>query len=137
MISISFARYVFLDEVQNIDVFQCLVDGLFIKKNVDLHIICSNHYLRSGELATLLTGRYIPTEILLFSDHMAMKKSPNLQKLTNLTERDTTDESAKFLKLQKKESYGNLGENKQSKVFQRSVLDAIVEKDGDVLAAIC
>jgi predicted AAA+ superfamily ATPase len=29
-----------------------------------------------------------------------------------------------------------LGENEQSKAFLKSVLDAIVEKDGDILAAI-
>ncbi|KAA6305492.1 hypothetical protein EZS27_042854, partial [termite gut metagenome] len=45
-------NYVFLDEVQNIDVFQRLVDGLFIKKNVDLYVTGSNAYLLSGELAT-------------------------------------------------------------------------------------
>jgi predicted AAA+ superfamily ATPase len=60
-------NYVFLDEVQNIDVFQRLVDGLYIKKNVDLYVTGSNAYLLSGELATLLTGRYIETEILPFS----------------------------------------------------------------------
>jgi predicted AAA+ superfamily ATPase len=43
------------------------VDGLFIKKNVDLYITGSNAHLLSGELATLLTGRYIEISILPFS----------------------------------------------------------------------
>jgi predicted AAA+ superfamily ATPase len=96
-----------LDEVQNIDVFQRLVDGLFIKKNVDLYITGSNAYLLSGELATLLTGRYIPAEILPFSfaEYMAMKKSLDLQKPASLTAEDKTDESANFLKLLKKGNY--------------------------------
>ncbi len=51
--------YVFLDEVQNVDKFQKAVDGLYIKKNVDVYITGSNAYLLSGELATLLSGRYI------------------------------------------------------------------------------
>ena len=51
--------YIFLDEVQNVPEFQKAVDGLYILKNVDVYITGSNAYLLSGELATLLTGRYI------------------------------------------------------------------------------
>ena len=60
-------NYIFLDEVQNIEDFERLVDGLYIKKNVDLYVTGSNGYLLSGELATLLTGRYIEIEMLPFS----------------------------------------------------------------------
>ena len=45
--------YVFLDEIQNLVEFQKAVDGLYIKKNVDIYITGSNAYLLSGELATL------------------------------------------------------------------------------------
>ena len=51
--------YVFLDEVQNIPEFQKTVDALYIKKNIDVYITGSNAILLSGELATLLSGRYI------------------------------------------------------------------------------
>lgn len=51
--------YIFLDEVQNVPEFQKAVGGLYILKNVDVYITGSNAYLLSGELATLLTGRYI------------------------------------------------------------------------------
>ena len=51
--------YIFLDEIQNVAEFQKAVDGLYILKNVDVYITGSNAYLLSGELATLLTGRYI------------------------------------------------------------------------------
>ena len=60
-------NYVFLDEVQNIDQFQKAIDGLFIKKNVDLYITGSNAYLMSGELATLLSGRYVEIKMLPLS----------------------------------------------------------------------
>ena len=56
--------YIFLDEVQNVKFFQKAVDSLYIKKNVDVYITGSNAYLLSGELATLLSGRYI--EIKMF-----------------------------------------------------------------------
>lgn len=52
-------NYVFLDEVQQIDRFQEGVDWLYAKKNVDLYITGSNAFLLSGELATLLSGRYV------------------------------------------------------------------------------
>lgn len=59
--------YVFLDEVQNVNDFEHLVDGLFVKPNVDVYITGSNAFLLSGELATLLSGRYIEISILPFS----------------------------------------------------------------------
>jgi predicted AAA+ superfamily ATPase len=59
--------YVFLDEIQNVKEFERLVDGLFVKSNVDVYITGSNALLLSGELATLLSGRYIEISILPFS----------------------------------------------------------------------
>lgn len=59
--------YVFLDEVQNIKEFQRTVDALYIKKNVDVYITGSNAYLLSGELSTLLSGRYIEIKVLPLS----------------------------------------------------------------------
>lgn len=60
-------NYIFLDEVQNIPQFENLVDGLFSTKNTDVYITGSNAFLLSGELATLLSGRYIEISILPFS----------------------------------------------------------------------
>lgn len=65
--------YVFLDEVQRVSEFQKAVDGLYIKKNVDVYITGSNAYLLSGELATLLTGRYIEIKMypLSFKEYLS------------------------------------------------------------------
>jgi predicted AAA+ superfamily ATPase len=60
-------NYVFLDEVQNIPIFEKLVDGLFASENTDVYITGSNAFLLSSELATLLSGRYIEISILPFS----------------------------------------------------------------------
>ena len=60
-------NYVFLDEVQNIPLFEKLVDGLFATGNTDVYITGSNAFLLSRELATLLSGRYIEISILPFS----------------------------------------------------------------------
>jgi len=59
--------YVFLDEIQNVPLFQKAVNSLFIKDNVDVYITGSNAQLLSGELATLLSGRYIEISMLPLS----------------------------------------------------------------------
>jgi len=59
--------YVFLDEVQNVKEFERLVDGLYVKPNIDVYVTGSNAYLLSSELGTLLTGRYISIHILPLS----------------------------------------------------------------------
>ena len=59
--------YVFLDEVQNVRQFQKAVDSLFIKDHVDLYITGSNANILSGELATLLSGRYSEISMLPLS----------------------------------------------------------------------
>ena len=58
--------YVFLDEVQAVPQYQKAVDSLFIRDNVDLYITGSNAYLLSGELATLLSGRFIEIQCCRF-----------------------------------------------------------------------
>ena len=60
-------NYVFIDEVQTVEKFQKAVDGLFIMENVDLYITGSNAYILSGELATLLSGRYVEIKMLPLS----------------------------------------------------------------------
>lgn len=59
--------YIFLDEIQQVPDFQKAVDSLYVKKNVDVYITGSNAYLLSGELATLLSGRYIEIKMLPLS----------------------------------------------------------------------
>lgn len=60
-------NYVFIDEVQCIEDFQKAIDSLYINKNIDLYITGSNAYLLSGELATLISGRYIEIKMLPLS----------------------------------------------------------------------
>ena len=74
--------YVFLDEVQNVSQFQKAVDGLYIKKNVDLYITGSNAYLLSGDLATLLSGRYIEIKMLPLSFKEYLSAFPEKRKST-------------------------------------------------------
>ena len=60
-------NYVFLDEIQMVNDYQKAVDSLFIRDNIDIYITGSNAYLLSGELATLLSGRYVEINMLPLS----------------------------------------------------------------------
>lgn len=119
-------NYIFLDEVQNIKEFQRLVDSLYINKNCDVYITGSNAYLLSGELATLLTGRYFEISILplQFSEYLYFTNSisPNLSNLETLANFIQEGGIPEYLK-QKKIS------QKQADGFMRSVLNTIIEKD--------
>lgn len=60
-------NYIFLDEIQHVKEYEKAVDSLFVKKNADVYITGSNAYFMSGELATLLSGRYVELEMLPLS----------------------------------------------------------------------
>lgn len=60
-------HYIFLDEIQHVDKFERVVNSLFLKNNLDIYITGSNAYFMSGELATLLTGRYVELNMLPLS----------------------------------------------------------------------
>lgn len=77
-------NYVFLDEVQTVPEFQKAVDGLYIQKNVDVYITGSNAYLLSGELATLLSGRYIEIKMLPLSFKEFVDANPENKNIDRL-----------------------------------------------------
>jgi predicted AAA+ superfamily ATPase len=76
-------NYIFLDEIQMVKDYQKAVDSLFIKKNADLYVTGSNAYMLSGELATLLSGRYVEIHLLplSFREYLsAFSKKGNLSR---------------------------------------------------------
>ena len=60
-------NYVFLDEIQNVPQFEKAVGSLAVRSNVDICITGSNAWFMSGELATLLSGRYVELKMLPLS----------------------------------------------------------------------
>ena len=137
-------NYIFLDEVQNIKTFERLVDGLFIKKNVDLYITGSNAYLLSSELATLLTGRYIEISILPFSFYEYWQFILNSQNLSKKESFGNLEKSSSnYLNLSKNEYFGDfiysggipqslhlsLRNSEQSDTLLRGIINTIIEKD--------
>ena len=75
--------YIFLDEIQKVDEFEKAVDSLYVKENTDIYITGSNAYLLSGELATLLSGRYVEISILplSFKEFCSLKGGDNTDML--------------------------------------------------------
>ncbi|MDR0987859.1 MAG: ATP-binding protein [Prevotellaceae bacterium] len=120
-------NYLFLDEVQNVKEFERLVDSLFIRKNVDLYVTGSNAYLLSGELATLLTGRYVEIAILPFS----FAEYYNYTQLLNCEKSSKQESFRNFI------FHGGIpqattesvdSESREDEVL-RSILSTIIEKD--------
>jgi predicted AAA+ superfamily ATPase len=56
-------NYVFLDEIQMVNDFERVANSLNLRENIDLYITGSNAYFLSGEMATLLSGRYVAVEM--------------------------------------------------------------------------
>jgi predicted AAA+ superfamily ATPase len=60
-------NYVFLDEIQMVRDFERVAGSLNLRENIDLYISGSNAYFLSGEMATLLSGRYVAIKMMPFS----------------------------------------------------------------------
>ena len=80
--------YIFLDEVQKVADFEKVVDSLYVKPDVDIYITGSNAYMLSGDLATLLTGRYVEIKMLPLS----------LKEFMTITQMDEERSFAEYLK---------------------------------------
>ena len=78
-------NYIFIDEIQEVENFQRAVDSLFIKDNTDIYITGSNAMMLSGELATLLSGRYIEISILplSFSEYLKLDEIHDVRQAWN------------------------------------------------------
>ena len=73
--NIAGKKYLFLDEVQNINGFEEVLNGFRTDGDWSIFITGSNSYLLSGEIMTKLTGRYLEFEMfpLSFEEYERMK----------------------------------------------------------------
>ena len=71
----SGVKYLFIDEIQNVDGFEEVINGFREEEEYSIFITGSNSYLLSGELVTKLTGRYLEVELytLSFGEYLGMK----------------------------------------------------------------
>lgn len=69
-------KYLFIDEIQNVDGFEEVINGFRVEGNYSIFITGSNSYLLSGELVTKLTGRYLEFEMfpLTFDEYEGIKR---------------------------------------------------------------
>ena len=84
-------KYVFIDEVQEIQEWERAVSDFYTGNKADIYITGSNAKLLSSELATLLTGRYVEIKMntLVFSEFL---------KIRNKSKSKKEEEFALFLK---------------------------------------
>ncbi|MDR3297850.1 MAG: ATP-binding protein [Candidatus Nomurabacteria bacterium] len=119
-------NYIFLDEVQNIKEFERLADGLFVHPDVDLYITGSNAYMLSGELATLLSGRYIEIRVfpLSFAEYYEF--------FADDTSLDRTEKFDRYLQFGGFPEVANLihdGLDGQINDYLSMVYNTVIEKD--------
>jgi len=113
--------YIFLDEVQLVKNFQKAVDSLYIKSNCDVYITGSNAHLLSGEMATLLSGRYVEIKMLplSFKEYVStFPKDSNIDRLYN----DYIQNSSFPYALELKNT-------KDRRMYLQGIYDTIVLKD--------
>jgi predicted AAA+ superfamily ATPase len=126
-------NYVFLDEIQNVKEYEKTVNSLFIRKNIDLYITGSNAFMLSGELATLLSGRYIEIHLLPLSfkeycSSFPKKKSPDLSALKHYQNYILNSSFPYTLELSGREDSKNLINNYLSGIYNTILLKDIVAR---------
>jgi len=117
-------NYIFLDEPQQIYEFERLIDALYTEKFIDLYVTGSNAYFLSGEIATLLSGRYITIHILPFS----FKEYSESQINTALSKYELFNNYLYETSLPQGVLLRNQGADIQNRYIQ-DVYNTIVEKD--------
>lgn len=116
-------NYIFLDEVQNVPQFEKAVDSLYIKENTDIYVTGSNAYLLSGELATLLSGRYVEIKMLPLSFQEFMSAQDNAGVTPNRRYAEYLTQSSFPYALQLK----NQPEHLQD--YLQGIMDSVILKD--------
>lgn len=114
--------YIFLDEIQLVPEFEKAVNSMFLKENLDIYITGSNANLLSGEIATLLTGRYVEIEMYPLS----------YKEFSYFTEKDGNHEDVflNYLKFGGMPYITELG-YQQKNIFDylKGIFDTVVVKD--------
>lgn len=126
LLAISGTKYLFIDEVQNVEGFEDVLNGFRTEGGFSIFITGSNSYLLSGELATKLTGRYIEFEMqtLDFGEYCQMKRFLGLPVNPNpVTEFDTYILEGGFPKAM---DYPGLADKR---AYVATVIQEIFEKD--------
>ncbi len=114
--------YLFFDEIQNVENFQKVIDSLFLNEKIDIYLTGSNAYLLSGELATLLSGRYVTIEMFPLSFKEFCSVQP--------PELSTSEKYRRYVETSSFPFVMNLnGDKKEILDYLRGVYSTVVLKD--------
>lgn len=93
LINSQHKRYFLFDEIQNIEGWDVVVNGMMSEYGVDIYLTGSNSKLLSRELSTHLTGRFINIEVypLNFAEYL------NFRRHTDADVSDLREEFGRFL----------------------------------------
>lgn len=119
-------KYLFIDEVQNVNGFEEIVNGFREDGSFSIFITGSNSYLLSGELSTKLTGRYIKVEMftLNFREYLEMKAFLGKEVKNNKAEE--FDDYLRFGGFPKTLDFDDEGDKE---TYISDVINQILEKD--------
>ncbi len=119
--------YIFIDEVQQCPSFEKVLDSLFLDPRLDLYITGSNAYFLSGELATLLSGRYVEIHIqpLSFEEYLLFNK-----KTVSISQEEKQQLFGKYLSKGQFPYLPFLGDDEENyRVYMEGIFNTILIKD--------
>ena len=116
--------YIFIDEVQNIDDWEKLIVSLaqHTVKEYEVFITGSNSKLLSGELATLLSGRYITTEVFPFSYKEFLENGNLENNKANFIEYITTSGLPELLNLSSDDTKTNYFQSLKNTILLKDIM---------------
>ena len=140
--NINGTKYLFIDEVQNVDGFEEVINGFRSEDDYSIFVTGSNSYLLSGELVTKLTGRYIEFEIytLSFEEYEAMKlfykkaiSSNPIEELSSYIIDGGFPRSIQFDNLADRRTYA---QNVIKEIFEKDIRRRIKVRDRDAFEIV-
>ena len=140
--NIKGTKYLFIDEVQNVDGFEEVLNGFRSEDDYSIFVTESNSYLLSGELVTKLTGRYIEFEIytLNFEEYESMKlfykktiSSNPLEELSSYIIDGGFPRSIQFDSVADRRTYA---QNVIKEIFEKDIRRRIKVKDRDAFEIV-
>ena len=131
--------FLYLDEVHNINGWEKVVDSLSQDPSVDCEVFLtgSNSKLLSGELATLLSGRYVEFEVQPFS-YTEFLRSQNQKEVSRQSMVDylRTGGLPEFLNLRGDETRRNYVESVKNTILLKDIVERYNIKDAALLDRI-
>lgn len=131
--------YVFLDEVHNVDGWERVVDSLSQDPSIDCEVFLtgSNNKLLSGELSTLLSGRYVEFEVQPFSytEYLVANKvsEPSRQSMLRYL---STGGLPEFVNLKGEETKRHYVESVRNTILLKDIVERYKIKDAVLLDRI-